>query len=489
MEKAYLLGIDIGTSSIKTLLTDFKGRRLAQHTFLYDTIQEKPGYVEQLPEETWWAGAKAGIEKCLADSAIDPRAIAGICASGMVPNLCPLDENGRVVRPAILYRDNRAIDQANRLKEKFGWNFSLQDVVPKLLWIKENEPENYGRIAMVLNSHSYIAYKLTGNYSSDHDIASIFGEVYDGEKHEWMPERMDAMGLDRRVLPPLYWPIDTVGTVNAEAARITGLAEGTPVICGTGDSYTVLVGSGAVNANDGLIYLGTAGTFLGLRKDLDDVRDECPFLTGNNMFLGNILTGGEITHWFRDSMMKLGSVSYQQLEEAAAAVSPGADGLMALPHLLGERTPKHNPLSKGVIFGLTNAHSTGHVYRAFLEGVAFALRDSYEHNDLALKRLILVGGGANCALWRQIIADVLGMDLEFIPGADNALGTAYLGGIALGIFDSFSTIRDEWLKEKVVIRHDPAATQKYEEIFRFYRELSAIMQPAYIGLAKLSGTI
>lgn len=212
----------------------------------------------------------------------------------------------------------------------------------------------------MLNAHSYVAYRLTGVYSADHDIAAIFGGVYEENCHAWLPERMREAGLDPKVLPPLYWPMDVVVTVTQQAAGETGLVPGIPVVAGTGDSYTILVGTGTVEAGEGLIYLGTAGTFLGLERSLDDQVGSCPFITGGARFLGNVLTGGEITRWFRDSVL-LREVSYQTLEEAANAVPPGADGLFALPHLLGERTPRANPLAKGLLFGLTNAHTAGHM--------------------------------------------------------------------------------------------------------------------------------
>lgn len=484
MEKAYLLGVDIGTSSVKTVLTDAHGRRLAGYCHSYGTLQAQPGYVEQDPESTWWTGARLGIRACLERSGVSPALVAGVCASGMVPNLCPLDAHGAPVRPALLYRDNRAVAQATRLKARTGWNFSLQDVTPKLLWLKEHEPEAYGRIEIVLNAHSYIAYKLTGAYSADHDIAAIFGEVYDEENHVWLPGRMREIGLDPKVLPPLCWPTDVVGGVSAAAAAETGLAQGTPVVAGTGDSYTILVGTGTVDAGEGLIYLGTAGTFLGLRDSLDHMRGTLPFITGGAQFLGNVLTGGEITRWFKESFLQ-GHLDYPALEAAAAAVPPGSDGLYALPHLLGERTPDPDPLARGVLFGLTNAHTAGHIYRALLEGVAYALRDSYEHNPLPLTRLVIGGGGSGCALWRQIIADVLGRALTSIPQGDNALGTAYLAGVALGMFDSFRTVRDEWLSHSSVILPDEARARRYSRYFSFYRQLGGLVRPAYRALAEL----
>jgi len=479
LKKKYLLAIDIGTSSTKTLLTDFFGNRIAQYTASYETIARRPGYVEQNAESTWWAGAKAGIAACVSAGGVNTAEIAGICASGMVPNLCPVDARGNSTRLSILYRDNRAVEQIERLNQEFGWGFTSQDIIPKLLWIKENEPDHYKKIRYVLNSHSFISYKLTGRFSVDHDTATIYGAVYDIASRSWRQDRMERIGLNPDVLPPLVWSTDIVGGVTKQAAAETGLAENTPVISGTGDSFTALVGCGAVLRKEGLIYLGTAATFLGLRESLDDARGECVFGTGKALFLGNVLTGGEITHWFKDSALKGRAVDYPRLEEEASAVSPGSDGLIALPHLLGKRTPELDSLATGVLFGLTNAHTIGHIYRSLLEGVAFALKDSYEAKEFPLDQLTLMGGGCSCKLWRQIIADVLNRELSYSPKADNALGTAFLAGMGLGVFDSYTIIKNEWLDGAETIRPIAESAARYQEIFPFYQELDQGVKNLY----------
>ena len=178
-------------------------------------------------------------------------------------------------------------------------------------------------------------------------------------------------------------------------------------------------------------------------------------------------------------------LEYNALEQAAAAVPAGADGLYALPHLLGERTPVPDPLARGVLFGLTTTHTTGHIYRALLEGVAYALRDSYEHAPIPLTRLVISGGGSRCALWRQIIADVFGRPLSSVPNGDNALGTAYLAGVALGMFDSFKSVRDQWLSTGAIITPNPAQVERYDTLYHFYQQLNTMVRPAYPALASL----
>ena len=485
MNKSYLVGIDIGTSSIKVVLTDECGTKLYSHCRPHEILQPRPGYVEQDAESAWWTGVREGICACIEGSGVDAARIEGVCASGMVPSFCPLDQNGTPVRPAILYRDNRAIAQADRLTRELGCTFTLQDVTPKLLWIKEEEPECYARIRMVLNPHSYVAYKLTGQYNVDSDIAAIFGNAYDDTRRGWNRDRVRAMGLDPDILPPVYQPTDIVGKVTKEAEAETGLIAGTPVVAGTGDSYTVLVGTGTVEAGEGVIYLGTAATFLGLRRSLDELRGQPPFANGDVVFLANVLTGGEITRWFSKSVLMDGSPGFDKLEEMARAVPEGADGLYMLPHLLGERTPRVDPLAAGTLFGLTSGHTTGHIYRALLEGVAFALRESYEQMYMPLSRVTVGGGGGNSPLWRQMLADILRLELEYTPAADNALGTAYLAGLALNMFKGFGTMKREWLRDKEVITPDPCAAEIYDRHYTFYRDLNAIVQPAYRQRSRL----
>lgn len=476
----YLLGIDIGTSGVKAVLTDRLGNDCARGSASYETRQPRPGYVEQDPS-LWWEAAVDCVRACLGQSGVDPGAVAGVCASGMVPNLCPLDGEGEPVGEAILYRDNRGVEQAARLEERLGLPFGSQDVAPKLLWIKEHEPARYARIRHVLNSHSYLAYRLTGRINGDRDIAAIFGNAYDTDLGQWLPERVRSMGLDPEMLPPLYGRTETVGRVTARAARETGLREGTPVVAGTGDSFTILVGTGTARAQEGLIYLGTAATFLWLKQDLDRVVDD-PFARGDVRFLANVLMGGEIVRWFREKLQVAGTPDFECLERMAAEVPPGAEGLVALPHFLGERTPVSNPLSKGALVGLTNAHGGEQVYRALLEGVAYALRASYEKDRVPLTQLTVAGGGANSHTFLTIIASVLDRELKYYPKGDNARGTAYLAGVALGLLPGYASARETWLTEQRTVSPDPTAVRAYQKGYETYLTVNRALVPLFSTL-------
>jgi xylulokinase len=467
---ASFLGIDIGTSSVKTVLVDYGGTVLARAERKNLTVQPHAGWAEQDPEKNWWQGAKETVRRCLESSG---RAdVEGISICGMVPNLTPLDQDGRVVRPAILYRDGRAVDEVADLTGRFRRPFFTQDVSPKLLWLKKHEPENAARIRMVLNAHSYLVYRLTGKYSIDRDSASIFGGVYEGGK-VWNESAVCEIGLDPEVLPPIYAPLDIVGRTTEKSARELGLSSGIPVIAGTGDSFTVLVGSGTVGQGDAAIYLGTAATMLLLDRSLDDLTDAVPFFDGDAHFLANVLMGGALVEWCANQAFAK-KLDYLTLEDAASSVSPGSEGLFFLPDLLGRRSPAPDGRARGKIFGLTPSHSWQHLYRAALEGVAFSLYESYLAAGREIKRLRLVGGGCRSAVWRQILVSVFGMNASYSPDADGTLGTAFLAALAVGAFSSYDEINSCWIKTVEDVLPDPFAVEAYEKAFTRFRKLSAL---------------
>lgn len=467
---SYFLGIDIGTSSVKTSLVDHKGTVLAKAEYRNTTMQPLPNSAEQHADADWWGGSAYGVKSCLEIAQIDPRQIKGISVCGMVPNLCPLDQNGQEVRPAILYRDGRAIEQVEFLTELMQLEFTTQDVAPKLLWLKENEPENYAKISVVLNAHSYVVYRLTGQYSTDRDSASIFGHVYD-VNIGWNEERICRMGLQSSVLPPIYAPLDIVGYTQEEVADELGLVSGIPVIAGTGDSFTVLVGSGTVEKDAGVIYLGSAATLLSLEQSLDDLVDTLPFLTGDVRFIGNVLMGGTLVSWLSEQAMG-GAKCQEELEAGAAEIPPGSEGLFFLPHLRGKRSPVPDEKATGVIIGVRDNHDWRHFYRAALEGVAYALRESFEASNKQLASLRLLGGGCRSAVWRSILVNVFGMKAGYSPTADNALGTAFMAGLATGELQSYKQISEQWIIDMDLIEPASHTQSVYERGYETYIALS-----------------
>lgn len=486
MSANYLLGLDIGTSGCKGVLADLDGNIQASCTTKHAMGQPQPGWAEHDPELNWWGEMVTIIRHCLEVSRVNPKAIQGIAVGGLVPNLCPLDSRGQVVRPAILYRDNRAVAESTELSREFGLQLGTADVTPKLYWLKRHEPENYRKTSVVLNAHSYLVYKLTGNYSADCDTANIFGGVFDLDKLTWREDLVTSMGLNPAVLPPVYLPTAVVGQVTPAAAAATGLAPGIPVVAGNGDSFMSLLGAGVVDPGEAMIYFGTAGTLLACLGKLEKVAAGPAISRGNVQFIANILTGGELTRWFREHLHLAASApDYGRLESLAGEIPPGSERLIILPHLMGTRTPEHNPLARGTFLGLTTAHTGAHLYRALMESFGYALRHSYEENPVPITRLVATGGGAKSLLWRKIIADILGTPLAYSPKSDTALGSAYFAGFALGIFPDFSRMKHQWLQEETTAEVSPEAHELYNAYYQLYQDFHSLVQPIFAPLARL----
>lgn len=481
-----LLGLDLGTTSFKGVITDLKGNVLASHAVGHTISQPRPGWVEQDPETIWWGELVNIVNHLLLEGIIDPDAIAAISIGGFVPSLCPLDERGSVVRPAILYRDNRAVEECREIDEKFGTTLDGSEVIPKLLWMKNHEPDNYQRISMVLNAHSYLIYKLTGLFSNDCDTAHILGGIFNGETGKWDIDRMKALGLNPDVLPPVYGSSEVVGRVTEKAASETGLTPGIPVIAGNGDSFMSLLGAGVVDPGDGMIYLGTAGTMFACSGRLDASLPGPVINSGNVQFIANILTGGELLRWFREFLQISNEPpDYKDLMAAAEGIPPGSEGLIILPHLMGERTPVRNPLMRGTILGLTTAHGGEHIFRALMEGFAYALKHSYEQTDCDLKRVVIMGGGAKDKLWRQIICDVLGLPLEYVSNSDAAKGNAYFAGFSMGLFSDFNEMKQKWVKIDTFHSVDETKHLIYKGYYNMYKQIYSAAGPLFASLYQL----
>lgn len=478
MKGRHYLGIDIGSSSLKGVLADSQGRICSYRRFPNRIVMPQPGWAESDPGH-WWEGVRTFLEHTFDECPEARTSLRGIFVSGMVPNLVPLDRDGQPVRPAILYRDNRAIRECRRIRTEHGQACSMQDVLPKWIWLREYEPESYHRIRTIVNSHSYIVYCLTGVLSMDSDIAALIGDgVYQPEKR-WNRQLLEKMGLDPGALPPIWYPTETVGYVREELAREFGLEVPVPVFAGDGDSLSSMTGSGVVNRGDAMIYLGTAATLWFLEADLAELFRKDIFGSGKIHFLANILSGGELLSWFRDAL-QLENELYplDRLDTGAREIAPGSHGLMVLPHFMGKRFPNPRPDAWGSILGLNPAHTGVHVYRALMEGVAYHLRSSYEASSRRASRFVVAGGGATSDLWRQILSDVFARDIEYHPGKEMPLGNAYLAGIARGDFPDFSQLRT-WLPPAEVHHPDPERVQVYKACYNAYTRMDEILNGIY----------
>ena len=480
----YLLGVDIGTLGSKGMITDTDGDVLEQHFVEHPVIYPKRNWAEQDPERHWWHDFVVIVRRLLKKSGVDPKDIAGIGVSGLYYCMCPLDKNGKPVRNAILYLDNRATGQG------------IRDSIVNLLWMKDNEPTNFAKTRIVLDSTGYLVYKLTNQYSIDRVVVRAFDRqrfrtppgLFDPTRLEWNDELCKQLGIPVEILPPVYPATKVIGGVSEEAARETHLAKDTPVIVGTADTEMSMLGAGVIERGDAMVLYGTGGFLFARTSDFEE-----SILTGKESCrtISSIQTAGAMLRWFRDEFAhfemeeeRLGLSSYHILDEKAAKIPAGSEGLIVLPYFRGTWYPKFDPLYTGVIFGLTTAHTRVHIYRALLEAFGYnVLHGLSEAKDIEIKRIVATGGGAKSPLWRQILSDIINMPQEYIAKADAPLGDAYLVGYGLGIFKEFKPIKREWLKVTEITKPRPEVHKLYEKLFKIYMNLH-IIKDQYKELAE-----
>ncbi|MEW6308802.1 MAG: FGGY family carbohydrate kinase [Bacillota bacterium] len=483
------LGLDIGTLGTKGTLADASGQVLARHYVEHPVIRPRPGWSEHEPA-AWWDDVCA-VTRNLLQGAVEPAHIGGICVSGLTPCVGLVDSDGNLLRNGILYSDNRAVRELDEVNALLPEPITLELVVPKLLWLKRHEPERFARTAVVLNANSYAIYRLTGKPSVDVDNAAMWGGVFDPQRLCWDLEACSRLGIPAHLLPPLYTTADIVGAVTDRAAAATGLAPGTPVVCGTGDSFFALLGAGVINQGDMMVNFAAAGTSIICNVELERVVRTVHLSDKRGVvrFGASILTTGDLVRWYRDQFGQAelaiaaatGESPYALLDQSAAQMHPGSDGLVLLPHFMGRRTPTANALARGTIFGLTTFHTSAHIFRAALESFAYGVLESMPGLDGAVQRVVATGGGAASPLWRQIMADALGRPLEHVAKAEGPLGAAFLAGYATGRFSSFQDIRD-WLPVTAKTVPDPEAHAAYQRLYAVYRQVEASLEGCYLPL-------
>ena len=497
-----LLGIDIGTQGSKGVLVDPEGNEIACCNREHPVLHPRPGWAEHDPEVHWW-GDFVGICKELMSASTAPASdIAGVCVSGLIPDLAPTDENGRPLRAAILYSDNRAVKEIDFLNQRYDLELTSEEIAPKLLWYKRNQPDLFARTRMIFNAHSYVVYHLTGAYTIDTITACLVGALYESSTARWREKVCEELGIPLDILPLPCPPARIVGEVTREAAAETGLAAGTPVLAGSGDVFLSLLSAGIEGPGDVMIYYGTAGltsvphvSIESLAWEPYPVDDGFPF-----SYPAYILTSGEIVRWFRDEFCgpevevanRLDSWSaYQLLDAQAGQVEPGCDGLVVLPHFLGQRSPRFDPKARGVFFGLSMAHRSAHLFRAILEAYGFGIRNGLEafmedHPDTRIDRVIATGGGATSPTWKQIVSDILGRDQLYVAQAEEARGGAYLAGIGTGVLSDFDVLRQDWAKVTGVTEFDETAHRKYEPYFEMYKSLQDALRDQFSYLDEIT---
>lgn len=504
MKQLYLLGIDIGTSACKAALFDRKGQVLAAANGEYPVYYPEEGWAEQNPEE-WWSAVCEAVRQVIRKAGIQPEEIAGVGIDGQSWSAIAIDKGGKVLTNTPIWMDTRAQSICDRLNEEIGEDEifriagnSLQPsyTTAKILWYKENLPEVYSKIYKILQSNSYIAFKLTGQISQD--LSQGYGlHCFNMRTGQWDEEMCRKMGIPRDFLPEIVPSDRIIGTVTKKAAEESGLAEGTPVAAGGLDAACGTLGAGVIHSGETQEQGGQAGGMsICIEKYQADPRLILGFhvIPGKWLLQGGTTGGGGVMSWFErefadyERLMReqTGISSLDQLNEIAEKVKPGCDGLVFLPYMAGERSPIWNPYAKGVFYGLDFSKTKGHMVRACMEGVAFSLRHNLETAEEAgAKAEILraMGGSANSLLWTQIKSDVTGKTMA-VPASDTAttLGAALLAGVGTGFYKDYEEAVAETVK--VTRKHQPDPEKKavydknYETYLELYRSLSGLMKKA-----------
>ena len=439
-----------GLTSSKGVLVDADGYVLASAARPHDLIVPRAGWAEHRAEQDWWGDFVWLCRKLLADSGVDASEVKAVGASAIGPCMLPVDAHGVPLMNAVLYGvDTRAADEVEELTARIGADRVLshggnaltsQAVGPKILWLKRNRPEIYAKTRMFLNATSFLVHRLTGRFVTDHYSASSVAPLYDIEQRAWSDALApDITELER--LPEIAWTTEIAGTVTGRAAKETGLASGTPVIVGTIDAAAEAISVGVLDAGEMMLMYGS--TIFAIRVGSEHIRDprlwHAPWLFADqHASMAGLATSGTLTHWFADQLARDLSpeAAMGTLAVEAQASPPGANGLVFLPYFSGERTPIHDPNAKGAIIGLTLAHTRADMYRALLEGIAFATNhifDTYAEAGASPSTIVAVGGGLRNQIWTQTTSDASGLRQEVRQVSIGAsYGSAFLARLPIG---------------------------------------------------------
>ena len=495
-----LLGIDIGTSSTKAVLIDATGKLLGKAQSEYEIDSPRPGWAEQHPE-TWWLAVKTTVSAVVANNQPASRDILGLGLSGQMHGTVLLDEKRSLLRPAVIWADRRSQKQCQavsevlgkeRLRELAGNSISPGFMAATLLWLKENEPGTFSRVATVFLPKDYVRFKLTGEVGTEVTDASS-SLLLDVKRRTWSKELLRLIGVLPEQLPPLHESQDIVGTLSRSAAEDLGVAAGIPVVAGGGDQSMAAIGNGVVEEGIALSTIGTGGQLFTPTKTFKTdpelrIHSFCHAAPGMWHLMGAILSAGLSLKWFRDKFCR--QASYGEIDEMAKSVPVGSEGLIFLPYLLGERSPHLDPSARGCFVGLTIHHSLGHLARAVMEGVAFAMRDCLNlFGDLGVnpERIVMSGGGAKSGLWRQIQADVYDREVITVNTQEEAVtGAAILAGVGVGIYSSVQAACKELVKPVSSTSPRPHDARRYAELYGVYRSLYPALKDSFRKLTELS---
>ncbi len=496
-----ILSLDLGTTSLKALLVDAEGAIHAQAEREYPIRTPQPGWAEQDPED-WWQAAVVATRACLAH--VDAAAVRAIGLSGQMHGTVLLGADGVPLMPAVIWADQRSSAQAaaitaqigpERLAGIAGSRVAAGFMAATLVWVQRERPHVWVQIRSALLPKDWLRWRLTGRIATEASDAAGTA-LLDIRRRHWSPEILAALDIDPAIMPPVLESGDVAGELTGEAAAALGLPAGVPVVAGGADQATGALGSGVVDPDTMLASLGTGGqlviplTEIAVDRQLR-VHTFCHALPQRWYLLGAVLSAGLAFRWLRDAVLEFDPANgYERMTALAEAVPPGAEGLLWVPHLVGERTPYMDPDACGVLLGLTLRHGRAHLVRAMMEGIALNLRNAFEvFHELGVspRRIVMAGGGARSPLWRQIVADVF--QREVIPlqvEAQSALGAAILAGTAVGLLPDAVTASRQWARYGTPVAPNSANAAVYATLFDLFRSVHPRHQADFVRLKRLS---
>lgn len=505
----YVIGVDLGTSGTKTVLFSTDGQPIASKTIEYPLYQPQNGWAEQAPED-WWHAACGSMKEVISKSGINPKDIKGIGISGQMHGLVMLDKAGNVLRRSIIWCDQRTAAECDEITNKVGASRLIEltanpaltgFTASKILWVRNHEPEVYEKCAHILLPKDYVRYMLTGEFATEVSDASGM-QLLDVPNRCWSDEVLSKLGIDKSLLAKVYESPEITGKVTAQASELCGVPAGTPVVGGAGDNAAAAVGTGTVQDGIAFTTLGTSGVVFAHTDKLSidpkgRVHTFCCAVPGAWHVMGVTQAAGLSLKWFRDNFCSdemivakgLDKDPYYIMDKQAERIPIGADRLLYLPYLMGERTPHLDPNCRGAFIGLSAMHTRQHMLRAVMEGVVYSQRDSVEvlrGMGVKINDMLACGGGGTSPLWRQMLADVYGCPVKTVVSKEGpALGVAILASVGTGIYKSVQEACKEVIKTNPAQNPIAANSAEYEKFYKMYTELYPALKESYAKLAKI----
>ena len=505
----YLLGIDVGTTGTKTVLFDTSGVPIANKTVDYPMFQPRNGWAEQNPSD-WWSAAVEGIRSVLNSTKIPAGEIAGVGLSGQMHGLVMLDKSGEVLRPSIIWCDQRTGAECEQIDRELGAKRVIEITAnppmtgftaAKILWVRNNEPEIYERCAHILLPKDYIRYKLTGEFATEVSDASGM-QLMDIAGRDWSGEMLGKLHIDRSLLGTMHESPDITGGIHKTASAATGLAIGTPVAGGAGDNPAAAIGTGVVKEGRAFTTIGSSAVVYAMSDNISvdmqgRVHTLCASVPGKWTVMSCTQAAGLSLKWLRDTCCapeideaaKLGVDPYDIMTKMASQAPVGADRLIFLPYLMGERSPHPDPNCRGVFFGLSAMHRREHMIRAVIEGVSYSQLECVEvfrEMGVPVSDMTVTGGGGRSAFWRQMLADLYECPVNTLASDEGAaLGAALLAGVAAGAYSSVEQAAEATVKKNAANIPDGKSYKQYEPFYKLYKRLYQTLKQDFVELSSM----